>query len=117
MQFPDFIKQLASLTEPSKPLYLVGGAVRDALLGKPCSDFDFVCAQDPRPMARAFANRNHGNYFILDEERLICRVLIDSAEVPDLIVDFAIMRGENILEDLARRYFTINAMAIDLNQP
>jgi tRNA nucleotidyltransferase/poly(A) polymerase len=117
VQFPDFVNQLVRLTSPSKPLYLVGGAVRDALLGKPCSDFDFVCAQDPRPMARAFANWNRGNYFVLDEERLICRVLIDSAEVPDLIVDFAIMRGENILEDLAHRDFTINAMAVDLNQP
>ena len=117
MQFPEVINQLTRLAAPSQPLYLVGGAVRDLLLGKPCSDFDFVSAHDPRALARTFANENNGDFFMLDEERDTCRVLINTAVVHDLVVDFAVMRGDNILEDLAKRDFTINAMALDLRDP
>jgi len=114
VQFPEVINQLTRLAGPSQSLYLVGGAVRDSLLGKPCSDFDFICAHNPRALARTFANENKGDFFVLDEERDTCRVLINTAVVRDLVVDFAVMRGDNILEDLAKRDFTVNAMALDL---
>lgn len=117
MRFPQIITQLSHYSTPSKPLYLVGGAVRDSLLVRPCNDFDLVCTQDPRWIARNFANENLGDFFVLDEDRDTCRVLINPKGSNNLVVDFAAMRGANIQEDLSKRDFTINAMAVDLLEP
>lgn len=117
MRFPEIITQLSNYTTPSKPLYLVGGAVRDSLLARPCVDFDLVCTQDSGRIARTFANAIKGDCFALDEERDTYRVLIDDPSLNDLVIDFSAMRGENIREDLSKRDFTINAMAVDLFEP
>ena len=113
MRIPDVLSLLARYVSPSQPLYLVGGAVRDSLLGKPCSDIDLVCTQNPRWIARKFADEIGGDFFVLDDERDTCRVLISNDMGASLVVDFAAMRGDSIREDLAKRDFTINAMAVD----
>jgi tRNA nucleotidyltransferase/poly(A) polymerase len=85
--------------------YLVGGAVRDELLGRELVDLDIVCA-DPRKAARAFALKSGGSPFALSERHGAWRVTFSSGEC----VDFTPLRG-TLAEDLALRDFTVNAIA------
>ena len=114
MQYPEVISQLKKYASDNQPLYLVGGAVRDYILSKPCNDFDIACSGDARTIARKFANENGGSFYMLDEERNTCRVLVNHPSSERVVIDFAKLRGESIEADLAERDFTINAMAIDL---
>ncbi len=89
--------------------YLVGGAVRDELLGRDLVDLDIVCS-DPKRAARAFAERSGGSPFPLSERHGAWRVVFPGGEC----VDFAAIRG-SLDEDLALRDFTVNAMAEPLS--
>jgi poly(A) polymerase len=91
---------------------LVGGAIRDLLLGRSPKDFDFACAGDPTPLARAFAGTCGGHWFWLDRARRQSRVLI-----ADVTFDFAPWRAATLSADLAARDFSINTMALDLAVP
>jgi poly(A) polymerase len=93
-------------------LYLVGGALRDALLHRPVADFDFTSAADPTPLAQALARQLGSHWFWLDEPRRQSRVMAG-----EVTCDFATFRAPSLAEDLAARDFTINAMAIDLAGP
>lgn len=85
--------------------YLVGGAVRDELLGRELVDLDVICA-DPRKAARDFATSSGGAPFALSERHSAWRVTFPSGEC----VDFTPLRG-SLDEDLALRDFTVNAIA------
>ncbi len=98
------------------PAWLVGGALRDALLRRPVRDFDFVVAGDALAGARAVANALGGAYYPLDVERGVGRVVLDSAE-GRVTLDLARLRGPDLLADLTARDFTLNAIAVDLAQP
>ena len=91
---------------------LVGGAVRDALLGHPPVDFDFTSEHDPTPLARAYAKQCGGHWFWLDEQRRQSRV-----GIADGTYDFAPWRAPSLAGDLAARDFSINALALDLAAP
>jgi poly(A) polymerase len=85
--------------------YLVGGAVRDALLGKPFNDMDWLVA-DPKKTARKMAGLLKGSAFPLAEERGHWRVMVGE-QVRDYI------RLDTALEaNLRERDFTINAVAL-----
>ncbi len=87
--------------------YLVGGTVRDQLLGRTSHDLDFVVPHDALGIARMIANQVGGAFYPLDTEREAGRVVM-----PDrVMIDIALMRGADIRADLATRDFTINAMA------
>jgi putative nucleotidyltransferase with HDIG domain len=88
--------------------WIVGGAVRDELLGRPVRDVDVAVAGDPAGPARELAARLRGPVFRLSEEFGAWRV-IDRRH--DLVWDFAPLQGDTIEDDLARRDFTVNAMA------
>jgi len=117
VHLPDILTRLTEPASPDQPLYLVGGAVRDFLLGQPCKDYDLVGPGDVRGIARQFANQVGGAFYILDEQRNTCRVLVDQSEGSRTIIDFSVLRGNSIIDDLAERDFTINAMAVDLRNP
>lgn len=101
------------LNDINLPVYIVGGAVRDALLSRPIKDIDLITPVDSLKLARWIADRMNGAIFVLDDERGVARVLVDT---PDgrLTLDVARFRGEDLAADLRDRDFTINAMAVDL---
>lgn len=114
LRWPDFVERLQDiLAENAQPIYIVGGAVRDALLERQLTDLDLAVAKDAIPLARRIANALRGDFFVLDAERDVGRVLVDT---PDgrFMIDVARFRGDDLLADLNDRDFTINAMAVDL---
>jgi len=93
--------------------YFVGGCVRDLLLGRPLHDLDLVAAGDAPMLARAAARAFRAAFVLLDDENGIARVVLRGPDGgPGHTVDFARMRGSNLLEDLPARDLTINAMAM-----
>ena len=99
--------------------YLVGGFVRDMLLGRDTADIDIAVAADALGIAPRIADALGGKYILLDEVNGIGRVVLaDKGAV--LIegkweLDFSTLRGD-IEQDLAQRDFTIDAMAIELEK-
>ena len=92
-------------------LYLVGGTVRDHILGRTCVDYDFT-ATDALGNARAWSQKIQKPFVLLDETpgHETSRVVFAS----NLYFDFTTLQGNNIEDDLAQRDFTINAIAITL---
>jgi hypothetical protein len=85
--------------------YVVGGAVRDELLGREVVDLDVACS-DPEGAARAYSRVEGGAVFPLSERHGAWRVAFRSGRT----VDFTPLR-DGIEADLASRDFTINAIA------
>ncbi len=112
--WPDAVLDLADwLSDSALPVYIVGGAVRDALLGKPLKDLDLAVESGGIALARRIANHLRGDFFALDSERDVGRALVETAD-GRLTIDVARFRGDGLLADLSDRDFTINAMAVDL---
>lgn len=91
-----------------QPAYMVGGAVRDAILGRKREylDLDFVIPSGAVKIARAIARHYQAGFVLLDSERQIARVVF-----PGATVDIAQQEGDSLETDLHRRDFTINAIA------
>jgi tRNA nucleotidyltransferase (CCA-adding enzyme) len=105
--------------------YLVGGIVRDLMLDRPCMDIDLAIEGDAVSLATQMA------------EKLGARPTVHrpfgtaSLKIDGFRVDLATCRSEtyrypgalplvkpgNLLDDLKRRDFTINAMAVSINEP
>jgi len=88
---------------------LVGGAVRDALLGRPATDLDWLVA-DPAASSRRHAELLGGSRFLMDEERRHWRVALPHGAVHDFVPLRAGARS--LEEDLRLRDLTFNAMAL-----
>ena len=110
----DFLKEVR-LTSPDQKIYLVGGAVRDLALGQAVKDLDFVVKNGSVRLAKAVRRRFDGVWYTLDDEHQTARVILRQGQAGELILDFTSFIGENLEEDLRQRDFTINAMAIDLD--
>ena len=97
--------------------YVVGGFVRDTLLGRTTPDIDIAVAADAPEIARRMADSLAGKYILLDEIFGVARVIVTdtSAGGEHWQLDFSSCEGD-IEQDLARRDFTINAMAIDMGE-
>jgi hypothetical protein len=89
--------------------WVVGGAVRDELLGRPVVDLDIAC-RSPKVAARAYAKRAGGAVFPLSTEHGGWRVALDDGRT----VDFTPLQGGSIEADLGTRDFAINAVAVPL---
>lgn len=92
------------------PAHLVGGILRDRLLGRRSHDLDAVVAGRGEEIARELARRLPARLVRLGGDRFAALRLVTAAMTLDLWD-----RGEVPLEDdLARRDFTVNAFALDL---
>ncbi|HAF95154.1 MAG: hypothetical protein A2X34_01100 [Elusimicrobia bacterium GWC2_51_8] len=96
--------------------YLVGGALRDAALKKSFKDIDMAVPRGPRFKANTFklARKLNAACFPLDAENLVYR--LKTRRAPFLQLDIAPYQGANLAEDLQRRDFTVNAMALPLER-
>jgi len=94
-----------------KGTVLVGGAVRDALLGRlaPRPDLDLVVQGDAVELARSLARRLGGAVVVLDQERSIARLVLHG-----WTIDLARCLGANLHDDLLRRDYSANAIALPL---
>ncbi len=94
--------------------WVVGGFIRDILLGRPTADIDISVSGDVLKIAPSLADFLGGRYVLLDSENGVGRV-IPAKETGGATVylDIASCQG-SIATDLARRDFTINAMAVEL---
>jgi tRNA nucleotidyltransferase/poly(A) polymerase len=103
------MRELAREVLAGEEAWVVGGAVRDELLGRPVVDLD-VATREPERAARAYAQRSGGAPFPLSERHGAWRVALDEGRT----VDFTPL-PHGIDADLLSRDFTINAIALPLD--
>ncbi len=113
---PQVVDILRRLEEAGYETWCVGGAVRDALLGNPQQDVDLATAAPPAAVRRLFRRTvpvgiEHGTIGVLDDDGLLHEVTTFRRDVTTdgrhAVVEF----GVSLDDDLARRDFTINAIA------
>lgn len=116
------VQELARAQESN--VYLTGGAVRDLISGMPLRDLDFTIEGNPARMVREL--EKGGAKIVLEDERLRHYELVFAGDVDGSISaardEFYVRPGANaelrwstVMEDLRRRDFSINAVAISLN--
>lgn len=92
-------------------LYLAGGTLRDLVLNREIIDIDFAISSRCLEFSEEFSKRVNGTYVLLDEESKTSRVVIEGYNL-----DFTEFRGKDIKDDLSKRDFSINAMAIPFSE-
>lgn len=115
------------LATQKKQGYIVGGFIRDCLLGRDTNDIDIAVSGAAITIAREVAGEIGGKFVLLDDVNNVARVVVIEDEQPrgnsqnqeshgaEWHFDFSPFSGD-IESDLARRDFTINAMALELSQ-
>jgi poly(A) polymerase len=115
--FNILVKVERFLSEKQIGAYLVGGFVRDTLIGRSTADIDVAVADDALKIASLIADAIQGKYVQLDEINRVARVVIfsqsGSVDNKQWYIDFSTIT-EDIYHDLARRDFRLNAIAADL---
>jgi putative nucleotidyltransferase with HDIG domain len=107
------LSQLSRLAKEKKiPLFLVGGYLRDILLGVRAKDYDFALPKDGSSFIETIEEALHLRFFKVGKEEIgttTYRIIKES-----MSIDLTFLQGETIEEDLGRRDFTINAVAFSL---
>ena len=114
---PETIIQIARVLEDAGyEAWCVGGSLRDNLLGHPQSDFDIATSARPEEVQRLFPRTvavgvKYGTVGVLDRQRVLHEVTTFRRDVLTDGRHAVVEYGVSLEEDLARRDFTINAMA------
>ena len=108
---PTLAHRLVHFFRHAPHTYMVGGAVRDRLLGREVHDFDILVRNDGLAIARRLADALGGAYVPLDADMATARVVLGREQV-----DIAQQRGAHLEDDLRLRDFSINALAIPLSE-
>jgi len=106
------------LSQENIDSYLVGGYVRDTLLGRPTRDVDIAVDALAPEVAKRMATTLKSKYVLLDKANEIARVVLiegDPTQGNRWHLDFSTIRG-GVEADLSHRDFTINAMALNLKE-
>ena len=114
------LRDLAEFFEArSVTAYLAGGSIRDALLGRQPGDIDIAVDGDAISLGRELANATGGSFVSLNEAHAAARVVLPEGSAGQgqsarTHVDLTSFQGD-INQDLARRDFTIDALALPLH--
>jgi tRNA nucleotidyltransferase/poly(A) polymerase len=107
------LSELSRLAKEKKtPLFLVGGYLRDLLLGAPAKDYDFALPKDASSFIETIEEALHLHFFKVGKEKIgttTYRIINEN-----MSIDLTFLQGETIEEDLCRRDFTVNAVAFSL---
>ncbi len=95
------------------PLYLVGGAIRNILLDKEVRDYDFVLKEMESSFLDQLGDLFEAAYFSMGKGR---QERVYRLAKEEKTIDFTVMVGDNIHQDLMRRDFTINAIAYSFDE-
>lgn len=99
--------------ETNTEVYVVGGYIRDFLLKKKTLDIDLVVSEKAESFAKKLAKKINGKCFILHSDLQVYRVAVINN--PDIeYIDISLMQGKTIKDDLSKRDFTINALAVKI---
>jgi poly(A) polymerase len=93
-------------------IWIAGGAIRDAALGRDVTDLDLAVDGDPEAAVKAIAAEGGGHAFELSAEFATWRAV---ARDRGWQVDATALRGETIEADLGARDFTLGAVAVPLS--
>jgi tRNA nucleotidyltransferase (CCA-adding enzyme) len=114
---PEEVVEIArTLERAGHEAWCVGGALRDTLLGDPHSDFDLATSARPQEVQRLFKRTapvgvEHGTVGVIDRARVMHEVTTFRRDVRTDGRHAVVEYGASLEEDLARRDFTINAIA------
>lgn len=104
-----------SMVDSLPQVYLVGGVVRDHLMGRSWKDIDIMC-KNAEQLARRISRMKNATVISFEKKSdEPCYRVID-LDHRDNFIDVAEMRGQTVDEDLNRRDFTINAIAIQIHE-
>ena len=122
LKIPDKVKEIVAKFEKAKAeIYIVGGASRDLLLEREVTDWDFTTNLTPEEMKKlfpknSFYNNKFGTFSVVGKNGEVFEITTFRTDVgysdgrhPDRV-----KWGKSLAEDVARRDFTINAIAISL---
>jgi len=120
-EMEELLKQILNFGKKSrKKVFLVGGFLRDLLLGRETEDFDLVPEGNAKRFAKGVAREIEGSFVPLDEKNRIYRVvkqkISEKGSKKIFNLDFSQLRGKKIEEDLLLRDFSIDAMAVRLDK-
>jgi len=110
---PTFKNAIAYFKKEPLPIYLVGGIIRNTLLGQQTTDLDLAVVGDGVLLGSRAAKHLGGTHVLLDSIRGISRVIIKSADPIQIDITSA---NKGIEVDLGDRDFTINSMAVNINR-
>jgi len=96
--------------EQHQKVFLVGGSVRNIVLGKPCVDWDMVIERDASALARRLADRLGGHYAHMHEKA--SRVVVKGEQ--EMVFDVSQLGSNSLEADLRLRDFTLDAIAAPL---
>lgn len=114
---PDEVLEIArTLESAGYEAWCVGGALRDALLGHPHTDYDFATSATPAQVMALFRHtapvgEKYGTVGVLDRRRVLHEVTTFRRDVTTDGRHAVVAYGVSLDDDLARRDFTINAIA------
>jgi poly(A) polymerase len=101
------IRQVTGLARQKDVLlYLVGGTIRDILISRKIKDYDFVVERVEKSFFDQLRGGLEASVFPMGKGEQIYRLVKG-----EQVIDFAVMEGGGITQDLMRRDFTINAIA------
>ncbi len=113
MKLP-FAEELYRISNEQKTeTYIIGGFLRDHLMGRESYDLDLVAELDPRSVGMSLADAVGGTYYDLNLEHATARVNLHWEDI-FWQLDIGAVRGSSIHEDLKKRDFTVNAMALSI---